>query len=170
MTTMESQLVDDSAPSFEPDSETQNPTSPLVQFVQITQDSPKSPDLLDQVIEDTPESEISKRGNMMKHTLKKRPSSSIAKKLDFDDVKLDDPSDLLLTSESLGLDSLVGSSLDGSQVSFTVSNSTSGGGRRSRRNSLDSSGRLRERNWRRRQRKVTSQKPFLLRTEVCYIL
>ncbi|KAL8117200.1 hypothetical protein AgCh_015197 [Apium graveolens] len=75
------------------------------------------------------------------------------------------PSDLLLTSESLGLDSLVGSSLDGSQVSFSVSNRLSGGGRRSRRNSLDSSGRLGERNWRRRQRKVTSQKPFLLRTE-----
>lgn len=75
------------------------------------------------------------------------------------------PSDLLLTSESLGLDSVVGSSLDGSQGSFTVLNRTSGGGRRSRRNSLDSSGRLGGRNWRRRQHKVTSQKPFLLRTE-----
>ncbi|XP_074383441.1 LOW QUALITY PROTEIN: microtubule-destabilizing protein 60-like [Apium graveolens] len=71
------------------------------------------------------------------------------------------PSDLLLTSESLGLDSLVGSSLDDSQARTGLS----GGGRRSRRNSLDSSGRLGERNWRRRQRKVTSQKPFLLRTE-----
>ncbi|KAK1352365.1 TPX2 domain-containing protein [Heracleum sosnowskyi] len=75
------------------------------------------------------------------------------------------PSDLLLTSESLGLDSLVGSSLDGSQGSFIVSNRTPGAGRRSRRNSLDSSVRLGERNWRRRQRKVTSQKPFILRTE-----
>ncbi|WOH09766.1 hypothetical protein DCAR_0729225 [Daucus carota subsp. sativus] len=75
------------------------------------------------------------------------------------------PSDLLLTSESLGLDSLVGSSLDGCQGSLSVSNRTSGGGRRTRRNSLDLSGRLGGRNWRRQQRKVTSQKPFLLRTE-----
>ncbi|KAK3006465.1 hypothetical protein RJ639_017744 [Escallonia herrerae] len=73
------------------------------------------------------------------------------------------PSDFFLTSESLGLDFGVSSSLDSSQGS--TSNRTSGGGRRSRRNSSDSTGTFGGRHGKRRQLKVTCQKPFKLRTE-----
>ncbi|KAA8547925.1 hypothetical protein F0562_004354 [Nyssa sinensis] len=71
------------------------------------------------------------------------------------------PSDFFLTSESLGLSS----SLDSSRGSFSISSRTSGGGRRSRRNSSESFGTYRGRHWKRRQHKATNQKPFKLRTE-----
>ncbi|XP_027153498.1 uncharacterized protein LOC113753520 [Coffea eugenioides] len=73
------------------------------------------------------------------------------------------PSDFILTSESLGLDSRVSSSLDSSQGS--VSSRNSGGGRRSRRNSAESSGTFASRHWKRKHLKQTFQKPFNLRTE-----
>ncbi|XP_019244548.1 PREDICTED: uncharacterized protein LOC109224415 isoform X2 [Nicotiana attenuata] len=69
------------------------------------------------------------------------------------------PSDFFLTSESLGLDSRRASSLDSSH------GRTSGGGRRSRHNSAESSGTFTRKNGKRRQLKATSQKPFKLRTE-----
>ncbi|XP_059670458.1 microtubule-destabilizing protein 60-like [Cornus florida] len=71
------------------------------------------------------------------------------------------PSDFFLTSESLGLSA----SLDSSQASFNTSNRTSAGGRRSRRNSSESSGTFAGRRWKRRQLKATCQQPFKLRTE-----
>ncbi|KAK4417606.1 hypothetical protein Salat_2173300 [Sesamum alatum] len=74
------------------------------------------------------------------------------------------PSDLFLTSESLGLDSRRSYSLDSSQGSFSISVRSSAGGQKIRRNSTDSSNRTR-RYWKRKQPKVTSQKPFMLRTE-----
>ncbi|KAM7506828.1 hypothetical protein LguiA_017281 [Lonicera macranthoides] len=67
------------------------------------------------------------------------------------------PSDFFLTSESLGLDSHISSSLDHGR--------TSGGGRRSRRNSTESTGTFGGIHRKRRQHKITSQKPFKLRTE-----
>ncbi|KAL8124664.1 microtubule-destabilizing protein 60-like [Apium graveolens] len=73
-------------------------------------------------------------------------------------------SDFPLTSESLGLDPWVRSSLDSCQGSFTLSSRNSGG-RRSRRNSSESSGTLGRRNWNKRHHRVTSQRPFNLRTE-----
>ncbi|XP_055804775.1 microtubule-destabilizing protein 60-like [Solanum dulcamara] len=75
------------------------------------------------------------------------------------------PSDFFLNSESLGLDSRCASSLDSSHGCFSISSMTSGGGRRSRRNSAESSSTFAKRNWKRRQLKATSQKPFKLRTE-----
>ncbi|CAL5390077.1 unnamed protein product [Camellia sinensis] len=74
-------------------------------------------------------------------------------------------SDFFVTSESLGLDSHVSSSLDGSHGSFTISNRTSGGGHRSRRNSSESSGTFGGSHWKKKQLKATYQKPFKLRTE-----
>ncbi|ESW23293.1 hypothetical protein PHAVU_004G034600 [Phaseolus vulgaris] len=74
-------------------------------------------------------------------------------------------SDLVLTSEKLGLDQgiSVSSSWDGS--SRSVSTRTSGG-RRSRRNSLESSGTFGGSRWKRKEKqRVTMQKPFNLRTE-----
>ncbi|KAG2711012.1 hypothetical protein I3760_04G057600 [Carya illinoinensis] len=75
------------------------------------------------------------------------------------------PSDLFLTSENLGLDSpiSVSSSWDSSQGS--ISDRTSSVGCRSRRNSSESSGTMGGRRWKKKQLKVTSQKPFKLRTE-----
>ncbi|KAL1824456.1 hypothetical protein ACET3Z_011234 [Daucus carota] len=73
-------------------------------------------------------------------------------------------SDFPLTSESLGLDPWVRSSLDSCQGSFTLSSRNSGG-RRSRRNSSESSGTLGGRHWKKRHHRVTSQRPFNLRTE-----
>ncbi|KAI3500699.1 hypothetical protein L1887_36523 [Cichorium endivia] len=70
------------------------------------------------------------------------------------------PSDLLLTAESLGLHS---SSLDGSHGS--ISNRNSGSGRQSRRNSSESSSSFGGGRWKRRTLKATSQRPFKLRTE-----
>ncbi|KAL3526572.1 hypothetical protein ACH5RR_011228 [Cinchona calisaya] len=75
------------------------------------------------------------------------------------------PSDFVLTSESLGLDTRVSSSLDSSQGSFSISSRNSYGGRRSRRNSAESSRTFARRNWKRKQLKATSLKPFKLRTE-----
>ncbi|KAK4279442.1 hypothetical protein QN277_011227 [Acacia crassicarpa] len=75
------------------------------------------------------------------------------------------PSQFILTSENLGLDPQisVSSSWDSSRGSIS---SRSSGGRRSRRNSLDlSSTALGGRRWKKKQLKVTSQKPFKLRTE-----
>ncbi|XP_010317121.1 microtubule-destabilizing protein 60-like isoform X1 [Solanum lycopersicum] len=75
------------------------------------------------------------------------------------------PSDFFLNSESLGLDSRRVSSLDSNHGCFSMSSRTSGGGRRSRRNSMESSITFAKRNWKRKQLKVTLQKPFKLRTE-----
>ncbi|MED6182245.1 hypothetical protein PIB30_026900 [Stylosanthes scabra] len=76
------------------------------------------------------------------------------------------PPQVILTSENLGLDpkALVSSSWDSSRGS--VSNRTSNGGRRSRRNSLESTSTFGGSRWKKKQQlKVTSQKPFKLRTE-----
>ncbi|KAK1563475.1 hypothetical protein Q3G72_028067 [Acer saccharum] len=75
------------------------------------------------------------------------------------------PSDLILTAENLGLDSRasVSSSWDSSQGS--TSSMPSNGGRRSRRNSSESMGTLGGRRWKKKQHKITYQKPFKLRTE-----
>ncbi|TKY50198.1 TPX2 protein [Spatholobus suberectus] len=75
------------------------------------------------------------------------------------------PSDLVLTSEKLGLDQgiSVSSSWDSSRASLS---SRTSGGRRSRRNSLESSRTIGGRRWKRKEKlKVTRQKPFKLRTE-----
>ncbi|KAL7232261.1 hypothetical protein ACSBR2_010313 [Camellia fascicularis] len=69
------------------------------------------------------------------------------------------PSDFFVTSESLGLDSRVSSSLDSSH------GRTSGGAHRSRRNSSESSGTFGGSRWKKKQLKATYQKPFKLRTE-----
>ncbi|KAL2523165.1 TPX2 (targeting protein for Xklp2) protein family [Forsythia ovata] len=76
------------------------------------------------------------------------------------------PSDVFLTFESLGLDSVShrSSSLDSSQGSFSISSKTSASGRRSRRKSFESSGTFVRRHGK-RQLQATSQKPFMLRTE-----
>ncbi|MED6107598.1 hypothetical protein PIB30_015558 [Stylosanthes scabra] len=76
------------------------------------------------------------------------------------------PPQVILTSENLGLDrkASVSSSWDSSRGS--VSNRTSNGGRRSRRNSLESTSTFGGSRWKKKQQlKVTSQKPFKLRTE-----
>ncbi|OAY60242.1 uncharacterized protein LOC110622571 [Manihot esculenta] len=75
------------------------------------------------------------------------------------------PSDLLLTSENLGLDPRlsVSSSWDSSQGS--ISSRTSNGGRRSRRNSSESCGTMGGSRWKKKQLKITRQQPFKLRTE-----
>ncbi|XP_073018883.1 microtubule-destabilizing protein 60-like [Primulina eburnea] len=75
------------------------------------------------------------------------------------------PSDLLLTSESLGLDSNRSYSLDSSQGSISISVRTSADGRTSRRRSAESSVTISRRHCKRKQLKPTSQKPFMLRTE-----
>ncbi|KAG5527619.1 hypothetical protein RHGRI_028516 [Rhododendron griersonianum] len=75
------------------------------------------------------------------------------------------PSDFFVTSESLGLDACVSSSLDSNHGSFTISSRTSAGGRRSRRKSSESSGNFGGSRWKKRQLKATSQMPFKLRTE-----
>ncbi|QHO17259.1 hypothetical protein HN51_032867 [Arachis hypogaea] len=76
-------------------------------------------------------------------------------------------SDLVLTSENLGLDSRISVSSSWDSSHGSVSSRTSAtGGRRSRRNSLDSSGAYGGRRWKKKQPpKVTNQKPFKLRTE-----
>ncbi|XP_057491923.1 microtubule-destabilizing protein 60-like [Actinidia eriantha] len=74
------------------------------------------------------------------------------------------PSDFFLTSENLGFDSRVSSSLD-SNGSFTFSSRTSGGGRKSRRNSSESCGTFGGSRWMKRQLRATCQKPFKLHTE-----
>ncbi|KAG4922709.1 hypothetical protein JHK86_051522 [Glycine max] len=75
------------------------------------------------------------------------------------------PPNCVLTSQNLGLDpgASVSSSWDSSRAS--VSSRTSTGGRRSRKNSLESSSTFGRRRLKKKQQKVTSQKPFKLRTE-----
>lgn len=73
------------------------------------------------------------------------------------------PSNFYLTSESLGLDSRRSHSLDSSQGS--ISTITTAGGRTTRRSSTESAANRARRLWKRKQVKVTSQKPFMLRTE-----
>ncbi|XP_061365990.1 microtubule-destabilizing protein 60-like [Gastrolobium bilobum] len=72
------------------------------------------------------------------------------------------PPNMTLTPENLGLDPRVSvsSSWDSSRASCSVSSD-----RRSRRNSLESSTTFGGRKWRKKHKKVTSQKPFKLRTE-----
>ncbi|KAL5582193.1 hypothetical protein UlMin_014635 [Ulmus minor] len=76
------------------------------------------------------------------------------------------PSELFLTSENLGLDqrASISSSWDGSSGSFL--HRSSNGGRRSRRNSSESSCTIGGSRWKKKQQlKATSLKPFKLRTE-----
>ncbi|CAL0314731.1 unnamed protein product [Lupinus luteus] len=76
------------------------------------------------------------------------------------------PSDYVMTSENLGLDqpSSLSSSWDSSRRSSSRRISTGSG--RSRRNSLESSSStLGGRRWKKKQMRITSQKPFKLRTE-----
>ncbi|EYU44177.1 hypothetical protein MIMGU_mgv1a005514mg [Erythranthe guttata] len=65
------------------------------------------------------------------------------------------PSDLFLTSESLGLDTRRSYSLDSSQGRLVTITS----------DSTESSGNRIKRHWQRKQPKATSQKPFMLKTE-----
>ncbi|XP_010551817.1 PREDICTED: uncharacterized protein LOC104822338 [Tarenaya hassleriana] len=75
------------------------------------------------------------------------------------------PSDLVLTAENLGLDpcASVSSSWDSSRSS--ISSRSSNGARRSRRNSLESSGTTGSRQLKKKPARVTSLKPFKLNTE-----
>ncbi|XP_073023868.1 microtubule-destabilizing protein 60-like [Primulina eburnea] len=75
------------------------------------------------------------------------------------------PPDLLLTSESLGLDSNRSYSLDSSQGSVNISVRFSADGRTSRRRSAESSLTFSGRRCKRKQLQPTSQKPFTLKTE-----
>ncbi|XP_022993564.1 uncharacterized protein LOC111489526 isoform X2 [Cucurbita maxima] len=77
------------------------------------------------------------------------------------------PSELFFTSENLALDLPVSVSVSSSWDSSrgSISSRTSHGGRRSRRNSTESDGTLGGSRWKKRQLKVTRQKPFKLRTE-----
>ncbi|KAL3629435.1 hypothetical protein CASFOL_026657 [Castilleja foliolosa] len=74
------------------------------------------------------------------------------------------PSDFCLTSESLGLDSGRSYSLDSARGSIATTASV--GGRKLRRTSSESSGNCTRRHWKRKQLKATSQKPFMLSTEL----
>ncbi|CAH2072678.1 unnamed protein product [Thlaspi arvense] len=75
------------------------------------------------------------------------------------------PSELVLTAKNLGLDlnASISSSWDSSHGS--VLSGSSNAGRKSRRNSLDSSTTMGSRRSKKKQVKVTSLKPFKLRTE-----
>ncbi|XP_028796635.1 uncharacterized protein LOC114752068 [Neltuma alba] len=77
------------------------------------------------------------------------------------------PSDLFVTSESLGLDppTSFSSSCDDNSIRESISSRTSTGGQRSRRNSLESSCTSGGRRRKKKHVKATSQKPFKLRTE-----
>ncbi|KAL8528432.1 hypothetical protein ACS0TY_006022 [Phlomoides rotata] len=71
-----------------------------------------------------------------------------------------------LTSESLGLNPGPFHSFDSSSHgSFSISTRTSAGGEQSRRSSTEPSGTFVRRHWKRKQKKATSQKPFMLTTE-----
>lgn len=72
-------------------------------------------------------------------------------------------SDFYLTSENLGLDSRPSFSTDGSRGS--LSSRASAGGRKSRPSSSESSRTLSRRQWKTKQHKAISQKPFMLTTE-----
>ncbi|KAH6791206.1 hypothetical protein C2S51_006212 [Perilla frutescens var. frutescens] len=73
------------------------------------------------------------------------------------------PSNFYLTSESLGLDARRSYSLDSNEGS--ISTMASAGGRKNRRSSTESAADRARRQWKRKQLRVTSQKPFMLRTE-----
>ncbi|KAJ8637405.1 hypothetical protein MRB53_011672 [Persea americana] len=73
------------------------------------------------------------------------------------------PGDIFFGSKNFDKDSRVWSSID-SSTHESIRSRTSGGSRRSRRSSIESSGRDSVRKWE-KQLKVTSQKPFKLRTE-----
>lgn len=74
------------------------------------------------------------------------------------------PGELFFNADSLGLDAHVSSSMDSSRGS--VSSRSSIGSRRSRRSGSFSSGTVGGRKWKKKQQhKVTSQRPFRLRTE-----
>ncbi|XLT77312.1 hypothetical protein HN873_033586, partial [Arachis hypogaea] len=76
------------------------------------------------------------------------------------------PPQAILTSESLGLDPKASVSCSWDSSRGSVSNRTSNGGRRSRRNSLESTSTFGGSRWKKKQQlRVTSQKPFKLRTE-----
>ncbi|KAK7295436.1 hypothetical protein RJT34_18345 [Clitoria ternatea] len=75
------------------------------------------------------------------------------------------PPSFVLTSENLGLDNRVSVSSSWDSSRGSVSSRTSNGGRRSRRNSLESSSTFERRRWKKKQERVTNQKPFNLRTE-----
>ncbi|KAK1401846.1 hypothetical protein POM88_001451 [Heracleum sosnowskyi] len=79
---MESQLICDSAPNS--DSEK---TPKLIHERTPVKDSSS---MLRQVVEDTPDSEIIRREKTKKRSSKEKSSNSIAKRLKFDDPKLDD--------------------------------------------------------------------------------
>ncbi|KAF8091440.1 hypothetical protein N665_0445s0025 [Sinapis alba] len=74
------------------------------------------------------------------------------------------PSDLVLTATNMGLEQQPHASVSSSWDN-SVSSLNSNGGRRSRRNSLDSSASMGSRISKNKQVKVTSLKPFKLRTE-----
>ncbi|CAF2126014.1 hypothetical protein BRARA_C02968 [Brassica rapa] len=75
------------------------------------------------------------------------------------------PSELVLTATNLGLEQQPHASVCSSWDNISVSSFNSNGGRRSRRNSLDSSASMGSRISKKKQVKVTSLKPFKLRTE-----
>ncbi|KAL6499141.1 hypothetical protein OROHE_026169 [Orobanche hederae] len=99
------------------------------------------------------------------------PKSGVSDEKEVDDDKQFSysssfsPSDFFLTSESLGLDSGRSYSLESSQGS--ISTRTSTGGRKSGHSSTDSYGTRTKRHSKSKpkQKKETSQKPFMLRTE-----
>ncbi|KAG6408142.1 hypothetical protein SASPL_131145 [Salvia splendens] len=74
------------------------------------------------------------------------------------------PSNFYLTSESLGLDLHRSYSFD-SKDGSSISTITSAGAQKDRRSSTESAADRARRLWKRKQRKVTSPKPFILRTE-----
>ncbi|XP_019428102.1 PREDICTED: reticulocyte-binding protein 2 homolog a-like isoform X1 [Lupinus angustifolius] len=102
---------------------------------------------------------------VMKWALPGLQNSQYKAETDATDSSMFSASDLVLTSHNLGLNQrvLVSSSWDSSHASVT--SRTSSRGRRSRRNSLESA--VGGRRWKKKkqQLKVTSQKPFKLRTE-----
>ncbi|CAN7009634.1 protein WVD2-like 4 [Brassica rapa] len=75
------------------------------------------------------------------------------------------PSELVLTATNLGLEQQPHASVSLPWDNNSVSSLISNGGRRSRRNSLDSSASMGSRISKKKQVKVTSLKPFKLRTE-----
>ncbi|KAG7550750.1 TPX2 C-terminal [Arabidopsis thaliana x Arabidopsis arenosa] len=75
------------------------------------------------------------------------------------------PSELVLTAKNLGLDSNASISSSWDSTRGSVLSGSSNVGRRSRRNSLDSSTTMGSRRSKKKQVKVTSLKPFKLRTE-----
>ncbi|KAF1877701.1 hypothetical protein Lal_00040419 [Lupinus albus] len=110
---------------------------------------------------------IRENQKVMKWALPGLQNSQYKAETDVTHSSLFSASDLVLTSHNLGFNQrvLVSSSLDGRHSS--VASRTSSRGKRSRRNSLESSRTVGGRRWKKKQHqiKVTSQKPFKLRTE-----